>query len=229
MSLRLCVVRRLAAEPAMGGRDEESHGHRRRLLQSQGPRGVDRLVQEASGHRRAGVERRGVHLDGRRRQPYERHDYLVGQRHRRRLLRAEHSELHDQLPRAGPGRVAQGPARRGLQRTRENGRLRVRQVRLGDGSGRQQGGALAATRGAVGPERSGRRHREISMATKLDKPLKRELNVNDETYTLTIAPEGLKLVLKGKRKGYELAWKDLVSGQAALAVALNASLEQARS
>ena len=67
------------------------------------------------------------------------------------------------------------------------------------------------------------------MATKLEKPLKRALNVNDETYTLTIAPEGLKLVLKGKRKGYELAWKDLVSGQAALAVALNASLEQARS
>lgn len=67
------------------------------------------------------------------------------------------------------------------------------------------------------------------MATKLDKSLKRELNVNDQTYTLTIAPEGLKLVLKGKRKGYELAWKDLVSGQAALAVALNASLEQARS
>jgi len=67
------------------------------------------------------------------------------------------------------------------------------------------------------------------MTTRLDKPLKREVNVNGETYTLTIAPEGLRLVLKGKRKGYELAWKDLVSGQAALAVALNASLEQARS
>ena len=67
------------------------------------------------------------------------------------------------------------------------------------------------------------------MTTKLDKPLKREVNVNGETYTLTIAPEGLKLVLKGKRNGYELAWKDLVSGQAALAVALNASLEPARS
>ena len=39
----------------------------------------------------------------------------------------------------------------------------------------------------------------------------------------------LKLVPKGKRKGMELAWKDLVSGQAALATALNASLEQARS
>lgn len=67
------------------------------------------------------------------------------------------------------------------------------------------------------------------MTTKLEKPLKRELNVNGEMYTLTIAPEGLKLVLKGRRKGYELAWKDLVSGQAALAEALNASLQEAGS
>lgn len=64
------------------------------------------------------------------------------------------------------------------------------------------------------------------MTTKLEKPLRREVVVNDEAYTLTIAPEGLKLVPKGKRKGYELAWKDIVSGQAALATALNASLEQ---
>jgi hypothetical protein len=66
------------------------------------------------------------------------------------------------------------------------------------------------------------------MATKLNKTLKRELDVNGEPYMLTISPEGLKLVPKGKRKGHELTWKDLVSGQAALAVALNASLEQAR-
>lgn len=64
------------------------------------------------------------------------------------------------------------------------------------------------------------------MATKLEKPLRRELSVNDELYTLTISPEGLKLVPKGKRKGHELAWKDILSGQAALATALNASLEQ---
>jgi hypothetical protein len=64
------------------------------------------------------------------------------------------------------------------------------------------------------------------VATKLDKPLKRELDLDGELYTLTISPEGLKLVPKGKRKGHELAWKDLVSGQAALAVALNASLER---
>jgi hypothetical protein len=43
---------------------------------------------------------------------------------------------------------------------------------------------------------------------------------------LTITPEGLKLVPKGKRNGHELAWKDLVSGQAALATALNASIDQ---
>ena len=66
------------------------------------------------------------------------------------------------------------------------------------------------------------------MATKLDKNLKRELQVNGELYMLTISPEGIKLVPKGKRTGHELTWKDLLSGQAALAVALNASLEQVR-
>jgi hypothetical protein len=62
------------------------------------------------------------------------------------------------------------------------------------------------------------------MATKLDKPLRREVAIEGEAYMLTISPEGLKLVPKGKRKGLELAWKALVSGDAALATALNASL-----
>jgi hypothetical protein len=66
------------------------------------------------------------------------------------------------------------------------------------------------------------------MTTKLEKPLKREIDVNGEPYILTVSPEGLKLVQKGKRKGQELAWKDLLSGDAALAVALRASLEQTR-
>ncbi|MBC7983984.1 MAG: hypothetical protein H7Y02_09025 [Candidatus Obscuribacterales bacterium] len=65
------------------------------------------------------------------------------------------------------------------------------------------------------------------MTTKLEKELKREIMIDDEPYTLTIGPEGMKLTGKGKRKGQELAWKDLVSGQAALAVALNASLAEA--
>jgi hypothetical protein len=64
------------------------------------------------------------------------------------------------------------------------------------------------------------------MATVLEKSLKRELAIGDEPYMLTISPDGLKLVPKGKRNGIELQWHDLVSGQAALAVALNASLEK---
>ena len=65
--------------------------------------------------------------------------------------------------------------------------------------------------------------------TPLDKPLRRELQVADVAYTLTISPEGLKLVEKGKRKGIELAWEALVSGDAALAAALQASMVPDRS
>ena len=60
--------------------------------------------------------------------------------------------------------------------------------------------------------------------TKLDKPIRREVQIGDQVYTLTISPEGLKLVEKGRRKGLELAWTALVSGDAALASALQASV-----
>ena len=65
--------------------------------------------------------------------------------------------------------------------------------------------------------------------TPLDKPLRRELQVGDTAYTLTISPDGLRLVEKGKRKGIELAWTALVSGDAALAAALQASVAADRS
>ena len=65
------------------------------------------------------------------------------------------------------------------------------------------------------------------MTTKLEAPLKREIVINGDPYILTIAPHGLKLVPKGRRKGYELEWQALVSGEAALAAALNASLASA--
>lgn len=63
------------------------------------------------------------------------------------------------------------------------------------------------------------------MATKLDKSLKREVEIEGKPYMLTVSPAGLKLVPKGKRKGVELAWQALVSGEAALAAALSASLK----
>jgi hypothetical protein len=64
--------------------------------------------------------------------------------------------------------------------------------------------------------------------TKLEKGLKREIDIDGKSYVVTLSADGMKLTAKGKRKGIELAWKDLVSGEAALAVALNASLEQTR-
>jgi len=60
--------------------------------------------------------------------------------------------------------------------------------------------------------------------TLLDKPLRRELEIGDRRYTLTIDPIGLKLTPKGHRKGVTMTWKDLLSGDAAIAAALRASL-----
>ena len=60
--------------------------------------------------------------------------------------------------------------------------------------------------------------------TKLDKPMRRELQIGDQVYTLTVGPDRLKLVEKGRRNGIELAWSALVSGDAALATALQASV-----
>lgn len=66
------------------------------------------------------------------------------------------------------------------------------------------------------------------MTTKLRGPLKREIAIAGDDYTLTITPDGLKLVPKGRRKGWDLSWRALVTGDAALATALNASLEHVR-
>lgn len=63
------------------------------------------------------------------------------------------------------------------------------------------------------------------MATRLDKPIKRELEIDGRTYMVTVSPEGVKVVEKGKRKGHELSWSALISGDAALAAGLQASLD----
>jgi hypothetical protein len=68
---------------------------------------------------------------------------------------------------------------------------------------------------------------EGAMATKLDKQLKREIDVDGKPYMLAITPEGLKLTEKGKRKGQELSWKNLLGGQAAQATVLNATTDEA--
>ena len=67
------------------------------------------------------------------------------------------------------------------------------------------------------------------MATVLDKELKRQITVDGVAYTVAVDPEGIRLTGKGKRRPeVELRWRDLLSGEAAMAVALNASLSGKR-
>lgn len=63
------------------------------------------------------------------------------------------------------------------------------------------------------------------MAAKLDKPIKRELNLDGETYTVTISPEGVRIVPKGRRKGHEMSWQSIISGDADLTQQLRISLD----
>ena len=66
------------------------------------------------------------------------------------------------------------------------------------------------------------------MATKLDKQLKREIDVEGKAYMLTLSPEGLKVTEKGKRKGHEVSWKSLVNGNGELSGGgLSTSAEEA--
>jgi hypothetical protein len=51
-----------------------------------------------------------------------------------------------------------------------------------------------------------------TMTTKLDRPLKREIQVGEKAYTLTIDAAGLKLVEKGHRNGQEISWKQVLEG-----------------
>ena len=49
------------------------------------------------------------------------------------------------------------------------------------------------------------------MATKLDKTIKREIELDGQPYMVAIAPEGVKMTQKGYRKGREITWRELWS------------------
>jgi len=67
------------------------------------------------------------------------------------------------------------------------------------------------------------------VATVLDKELKRQITVDGQAYTVALGPDGFRLTGKGKRKpDVELRWRELLSGEAAMAVALSASLSKKR-
>lgn len=54
------------------------------------------------------------------------------------------------------------------------------------------------------------------MTTRLEKSLKRELEIDGKPYTITIGPEGVKVTPKGGRKGVEVSWRDILSGSTEL-------------
>jgi hypothetical protein len=63
------------------------------------------------------------------------------------------------------------------------------------------------------------------MTAKLDKTIKRELEIDGKTYTIAIGPDGLKVTEKGRRNGPELSWRTIISGDASLTSNLNQSID----
>jgi hypothetical protein len=47
--------------------------------------------------------------------------------------------------------------------------------------------------------------------TKLDKPLRREIEIDSRLYTLVLGPHRLKLTPKGRRQGIEVPWPELLA------------------
>jgi hypothetical protein len=62
------------------------------------------------------------------------------------------------------------------------------------------------------------------VATRLDKTIKRELELDGKFYTVSVSPAGVKVVPKGGRKGHEISWTALLSGEVELRRDLNLSL-----
>jgi hypothetical protein len=50
------------------------------------------------------------------------------------------------------------------------------------------------------------------MTTKLDKTIKREIELDGQAYTVAISPEGVKVTQKGFRNGREMSWRKLWQG-----------------
>jgi hypothetical protein len=48
------------------------------------------------------------------------------------------------------------------------------------------------------------------MSTKLEKPIRREIEIDGERYTLVVSPEGLRLTKKRFRSGLAVSWKALM-------------------
>ena len=62
------------------------------------------------------------------------------------------------------------------------------------------------------------------MATKLEKTLKREIEIDGKAYMVAISPEGVKVTQKSFRRGPELTWRSIISGEAEMGQQLKSSV-----
>lgn len=51
------------------------------------------------------------------------------------------------------------------------------------------------------------------MSTKLDKTIRREIEIDGEPFTITVSPEGFRLTRKRFRSGVAMSWKALWTRQ----------------
>jgi hypothetical protein len=63
------------------------------------------------------------------------------------------------------------------------------------------------------------------MATKLEKPIRREIEIDGEPFTVIISSEGLRLTKKRFRSGVALSWKSIWSRFGGTASTLSGSDE----
>ncbi|MEO8605131.1 MAG: hypothetical protein ABI629_21365 [bacterium] len=62
--------------------------------------------------------------------------------------------------------------------------------------------------------------------TVLDRPLRRAITIDGATYVATLSHAGVRLTEKGRRKGVEVTWAQILSGEVTLHRQLAESLEQ---
>ena len=62
------------------------------------------------------------------------------------------------------------------------------------------------------------------MTAKLDKTIKRELDIDGKAYTIAIGPDGIKVTEKGRRNGPEVSWRSIINGDTSLNSSLNQSI-----
>ena len=52
------------------------------------------------------------------------------------------------------------------------------------------------------------------MTTKLTKPIRREIEIDGEPYTLVVSTDGVRLLKKRFRSGRAISWRSLLAGEA---------------